>query len=321
MNKSHYSCFKRWMTVAGVLVVLASVTAPGVFPVQASPPKEDLYFMHAGFMTAEPDHICLWKKIPMEGYFSLISRKSPLAPLAPLTGATVNLSAKLGNVTPTRFIYKYLSLDKIEIQNFTYTARKVGHEVITIQVTWDGAPETKTIEFDVRACKYKVHGSVDLTKVSGAMMVIPYWQPMGTYDVSGTIVASEDSIHGVGTTNLFQDAIFTGGGDIEATCTHNPPWEGASTVEMDGDVAALADNGSLDLKFTLEPMVINATKVVCQGEGGGGYANTPEMHIPSFDLDFDPLSADGGATARNFHFPSGKGEFEIELTVSPEAES
>ena len=321
MSKPYFALIKRLIAVTGVLAVLAVASGAGALPAQASGLKEDLYYMHAGFMTLEPAQICQWKKMAMEGYFSLISRDAPLAPLAPLSGATVNITAKLGSVTPARYIYKNLAMDKIELPKFTYTARKVGREMLTIQVTWAGKPATKTIEFDVRACKYKVHGSVDLTKVNGAAMVIPYWQPVGTYVVSGTIAANEDSIHGEGTTHLFEDAIFTGGGDFEGTCVHNPPWEGASSLEMDGDVAAMADNGSLEIQFNLEPMVINATKVVCEGDGGGGYADTPEMRIASFDLDFDALTADGGSTTLKFSFPGGQGELEMDLTVSPEAES
>jgi hypothetical protein len=314
-----------WIAAAAVLVVLASLCGPEVRPALASPASTSRAWMHAGFMSPEPKQVCLWKKLPMEAYLSLIDNGygDLLAPLLPEKGgATLTLSASLGSVTPQKFTIGDLWANKIEIRNFTYTARKAGHEVITVKATWAGGePGTATMEFDVKPCNYKVHGIVDLTKVTGMNIANPYWQAMGTYDVSGTVVAKEDSIKGEGTVNLFMDETFTGQ-DIDGTCTHNPPWQGASTVEMDGDIGALAENGTLDLKFTLEPLAVNATTVTCQGsDGGGGSASSPAFTVPSFDLDFDPLPADGGATARNFSFPHGKGTFEIDLTVSPEAAS
>lgn len=321
MRRSYLGRFKRWMAIAGVLAVLVSVIGPGVIQAQASVLSNEDYFLHAGFMTNEPDQICLGKKMAVEGYFVLAPKDSLLAALTPPGGATVNLSAKLGKVTPARFVYRNLLIGKTESVNFTYQASKSGHEVITIQVTGGGETATKTLEFEVKACNYKIHGSVDLIKINGSTMVIPGWIPAGSFDVSGTLAAAQDGLRGEGTTNLFLDAIFSGNSDFDGTCVHTPPWEGASSVEMNGNAAALADNGSLEIKLTLQPMVINATKITCQGEGGGGYADSPVIHIASFDLNFDPLSADGGSTTRNFQFPGGKGEMEMQLIVSPEASS
>jgi len=312
----------KFTAVIVILLCLLPVNLHKPAAVFAKPPqKSDLMFMHAGFMTAEPGKVCLKKKIPLETYFSLISRANPLAPLAPLSGATVTISAKLGSISTKKFIYPNLVMDKIETQNLTYTARQAGHEVITVTVTWAGETVSKTLEFDVRACQYKVHASVDLTRVDGAAMDIDYWQPMGTFDLSGTLVAQEDGIRGTGTTNLFEDVVFLGGGDVEATCTHNPPWQGSSGMEILGDMAKLEEDGELKLTLSLEAFTINATQIVCVGDGGGGHAETPEMQIASFDLVFDSLSADGGSTSRSFHFPAGVGELDMELTVSPEAES
>jgi len=322
MIQSYHRYLTKFTALIVILLCLLTVNYHEPGAVLANPPeKNDLMFMHAGFMTAEPGKICLKKKIPLETYFSLMSRANPLAPLAPLSGATVTISAKLGTISTKKFIYPNLVMDKIETQNLTYTARKAGHEVITVTVTWAGETASKTLEFDVRACQYKVHASVDLTRVDGTAMDIDYWQPMGTFDLSGTLVAQEDGIRGTGTTNLFEDVVFLGGGDFEGTCSHTPPWQGSSGMEINGEMANFEDNGKLKLTLSLEAFTINATKIVCVGDGGGGHADTPEMQIASFDLVFDPLSADGGSASRSFHFPAGQGELEIELLVSPEAES
>lgn len=322
MTREFHRPIKRFAAAIALLLILLSANVHDPGRVLANPPgKNDLMYMHAGFMTAEPAKVCLWKKIPLETYFTLISRDNPLTPLAPLGGATVTISAKLGSISRQKFIYTNLVMDKLESQNMTYTARKAGHEVITVTVTWAGETVTKTLEFDVRTCKYKVHASADLTKVDGATLNLEYWQFMGTFDLSGTLVAQADGIGGTGTTNLFEDAVFLGGADVEGTCTHNPPWQGSSGMEINGDMANLEEDGNLKLTLSLESFSINATNIVCVGDGASGHAETPKMEIASFDLDFDPLSADGGSTTRSFHFPAGRGEFDMELTVSPEAGS
>jgi hypothetical protein len=180
--------------------------------------------------------------------------------------------------------------------------------------------ETKKL-FVVEKCKYNIRASTDMTRIGGALMDIPAWDPVGTYDIYGTLEPMEDgSLRGEAVASLFVDAVWTGEGFDEAdfTCELANPWEGVTTVEMEADPNAWAHEGELDITFTIQPMQLVAVQITCQGDGGYGEGGTPAFTIALFDLNFDSLSADGGSTDLDFHFPQGQGELEMDLTVTRE---
>lgn len=306
-----------------VYAAIVCLVITGATPVQASPPNEYTYALSMNLLALADQTVCLNEQFDIAGGFVVRQTSGDLASIVPFHNAVIKLSAKLGKLEKSKFIISTVWPHQAEGFGTKYTATKIGSEVVTVTVTVPKVgTQTRTRTFQVRRCKYDMHGSVDMTKVGGAALVIPDWEPVGTYDVSGTFqVGEDDTIHGEATASLFVDVHFTGQSADGITCHHTTPWEGFTTVEIEADPNAWAHENELDLKLTMQPMQINTTRVECQGpDDAYGYGDSPAITISLFDLNFDGLPADGGSTSLNFQFPAGQGEFEMDLNVSPQEE-
>jgi hypothetical protein len=322
MNKSHGG--RQMLAWMGIFCLLIASTGFRAYSAQFSPPKEQLYFLSVGFMTPDQESLCQKKRLPMELYLSLVPRGA-LVPLSAQGDAEIIITTKLGTVNPKKGFIKNIWVGKTYTFDFTYIApgAKKGDETVTVEIKAASVKEKATMSFTVKPCqKFKVRGSADATMINGEKMIIPAWSPVGFYDISGTLTANDNgSLSGQATAKWFVDALFTGEGwDTEGmTCNHITPFDGNGTVDIEADPNAWANDGTLDLTFTTQPMQIASTRVKCEGGGEGyGYADTPAFTIASFDLNFDALPADGGTTSLDFQFPSGRGTLKMDLIVTPE---
>jgi hypothetical protein len=321
-NNSHW--IKRILPYIVILCLVMTSAGLDVQPAQARP----LALMRTSLtvmLLAPLGTICLNQEYEVRGgiEFGLLVTSSKEGKSAKPSDKTVrsvqvDIKAEKGKVDPQRLIILLVGYNKIEDLSFKYKATKATEkETVTVKVAMDGLNGKDTWTFPVEKCKYNIHGSADYGAAVNAMASQNVWDFLGTYDVSGTVKVNEDgSITGQGVANLFDDAIFTGGLG-EGTCEHTTPWQGNTTIDIEADPNAWANEGVLDLKFTIQPMQINATQIVCQDSESYGSAETPPGTIASFDLNFPGVPAEGGSTKLNFEFPSGQGELEMDLNVTP----
>ena len=269
-----------------------------------------------------PDKQGLPKPVP------LIPSPVPLIYLGRGTG-NISTAIKANKVHPSNLDPLQLYWGKTETRTITYTPNQSGQEKIVVTFSaeverkgnWVVANPPAEISFEVKKkCVLNFHGSGDPGKYTNTLYAafgFNDWDAVGTYDIAGSFAIEEDGIHGTGTTDYFLAYFWTGQGEMGAqgiTCTREP-LEGASEAEVNGDLAALAEAGTLNLEFQLAPMAFNASPVVCRdSEGGGGFSNeSPAGTVPAFTLPADPVSTWGGRTILR-----EGGDVQMELIVSPE---
>lgn len=354
MMKMNYTHWTRRI-LACMAVFCLTVTAFGAQPAQASPPSGDPLPYNLFMKIKNPPPCVILKKpvsitvefriepLPKPVPLNLTPKPVPLIPgpvpilyLGRGTGAirttiTANKVSPPNLDDPPKQPLKQLQWGKTETRTITYTPNQVGQETIVVTFSaeverkgnWVVHPPAK-LPFEVKECKFNFHGSVDPGKYTNTMYAafgLNDWDAVGAYDIAGSFAIDEDGIHGKGTTDYFLAYFWTGQGEMGAqgiTCEREP-LEGASEVEVNGDLAALADAGTLNLEFRLAPMAFNASPVVCRDpEGGSGFSNeSPAGTMPAFTLPADPISTWGGRTILR-----EGGDIQMELIVSPqEAES
>lgn len=325
-NTNNIHGYSRLFLCAAIFCLILVGTGFRSQPVPIHSKEDNRYFLFVGFMTPSQESICQGRSLPLEMYFSLNLRglgNSPIVPLADWEDAEIDMSAKLGTLDRTTASVQDVYLTKMYTVKFNYRAPKdkEGAETVTVWVRLGNWKEKAEFSFRVKPCKFSVRGTTDVTKPFGAAMSAMGWDPVGSYDVYGTLEQQEDgSLRGEATASLYSDAIWTGEGlsNGEFTCEVTSPLEGVTTVEMEADPNAWAHEGELDITFTIQPMPLTALQVNCYGDGGSGEGGVPANTIALFDLNFDAIPSGGGSTDLDFHFPQGQGELEMDLIVSPE---
>lgn len=317
MNHIHWS--KRIFISAAILCL--AVTSSGAQPVGASLPASD-YMLNLSFQRpAEP--ICIYKDVHLTVTAS-VSHISGLIPNLAFTSGWMKADAKVGAITPREKVpIPRLFLGEEKEFDFTYTPVSTGRVTVTLHGEMPGVGQTdNSLSFEVSRCEWNFHAVTDTTIINGTKLVVPFWEPVGTYDISGTFKITEDGIHGQAVANLFMDAYFIGGSVDGISCRHVDAWEGNTTVEIEADPNAWAQEDTLDLEFRVQPMLVATTRIECTSSSGTGGVDTPDFTVAAMELHFDSLPASGGNTSLNFTFPSGRGELKMDLIVSPqEAES
>jgi hypothetical protein len=327
MNMNNIRRILRILACMVILCFTLTSAGFGVQPVQASPPTSGPTYWLDVWFSSNPPSLCLNKKTELEFTFRITSRMD-VPSLVQYRFAGFQLGSRLagtelsmrGKAIPEG----PLEMDKEYRIKFDYTPGKVGQETLTLILYVKVGPlkqdaEKAHLSFPVKGCgKYKVRGSADLGKMVNTMMPMPGWEYLGTYDIFGEVSVEEESIHGEGTATTSQVFLWTGEAPDAAglTCVQESPWEGTTEVEMDADLAAFADAGTLNFQFYIGPLSFNTTEMKCvDSEGGYGGFPMPGTTLEAYTLPIEPIPAEGG------HLLIADEGFEMDLFVMPEMDS
>jgi len=324
MNMNNIHRIRPIVACVLILCFMLASAGLGVQPVQASPPtSSSLYWLDVWF-SSNPPFVCLNETTELEFTFRITSR-NPHPSVVPYRFGGFQLSSSLEgtviSMTNKPIPEGLLDMDKEYRIKFDYTPKKTGDETLTLRLDLKVGEkldsEKAHLSFEVKDCsKYTVHASTDVGTVANSMMPGPGWEYVGTYDIFGTVSVEEDGIHGEGIASTFQVFLWTGEADVDGYCVQEPPWEGAATIDIVGDLSAFADSGMLNLEFFVEPMPINASQITCvDAEGGSGSSPFPASTTPAYTFFSGPIPADGG------RITIFEGPFQTDLILSLESDS
>jgi hypothetical protein len=312
------SIVRRILTFCLLVFVLAGLLGEAS-PVQAGGKADDSdgsLDVMVKFLTPVKNIVCLKQKINFEFYmvrFPLGGGDYPLSRLdmgGEFGYPHAQVQAKLGKVSPPKQIFPWHPDGIMYTGSFIYTASKEGSEMITVAGFFPNAENKDTMEFQVVNCKYKVKGTADTGRT------VPHWKSTGTYQITGTVkVDDSGNITGEGKAELYNTQTFTGG-DIEGTCWEEHPFEGQTSLEVNGDKLALEEEGNLKFTVHLSPMQFGAYSVKCKAPNGGGYGTAPASATPSFEIDLQTVPAEGGSFMMPFKLPTGN-TLSMYVTIDP----
>ncbi len=307
--------------LVGITIFCLAVTSPGAQPARASPQAAKNLMFNLNFDT--PEKVCVGQSVDIivRASVTQMDTSKPAGRHRAFKNGSMEFRALKGGILdPTSQAIPELWYGKAPtVFRFNFYAREAGTARMTVNGNLPGVGSSEnTLTFDVlEKCAWNIRGNTDMGAVINALGPNDIWEFVGSYDIAGTIKVNEDgTLSGQGTVNKFMDAF--GGQVDEVSCTHVTPWQGQTTVEIEADPNAWADEGSLELQFHLAPMQVNASMLTCVAPRGGGSTEMPGYTIAAFDLHADPISAEGGTADLKFHFPNGSVEIPMELIVTPE---
>lgn len=243
-----------------------------------------------GLMTPDiPGTVCTGGKLKLEFYFTYLynPEPSPVPVPAPLVrNATVDISGKVGKVSPKRFVYPWVKFNSANTGTFTYKAgKKEGQETINIKVTTMGEEATLSISFAVKKCSASLQFNQSTTLSYGPVSVV------NNYFGSGSLSTDDNGqVSGGGVQAIWGDIppySIDGG-----TCTHTPPWEGSSSITFTGQVGD--EENDSNMMMEMEPLHINASTLTCSGEGSGSMPfpayTYSSCEVPLIGFNFAPIT-------------------------------
>jgi len=324
--------------IAFILVFLFTGLAGEAHPARAEGQaggKEPIS-VWVGFYTPSFTTICAGEKKKIEFYTTIHDRgKGLMSPaeryllismhptikvtITTIFGTVSQIKAKDGKASQGSVSFPEWTLEKARTGSFIYEAPKEHTREAIIELTsemadWKSDPPAKMTFEVLENCpkKVKASGSLD-KKVEGGPLVI---QTIGTYVASGEVELG-DTIKGTGMENTFWDMTASGAG---ATCYLSQPEGGSGGIQITGDDQAYSEDGMLALTINADEMALNASMIICTGEGGSAeFPLSTGSTVSAMTLKFPPISADGGTAIMNYSV--GGLDVKLYLSVIPRRSS
>jgi hypothetical protein len=261
-----------------------------------------------GLMTPDiPATLCAGEKISLEYYFAYVyaGKAAPLIP-QPLRG-NVLINATNGKVTPEKFVYPRVMLNKTYTGNFTYTAdKKAGTGTIAINVSAGYTAPPFTVTFKIVECEASILFGKQSTFSYDVTTMIT------TYTGSGLVTVTENGeITGTGSQTIWGTILPYS--SEEGSCTQNSPWEGSAGISFSGQ---MGEDGNAQVTMTLETLNVNAATLTCTSEDYSGSMTFPEYTFGQCEVQIDNFSFKGGTQNVTFNC-AGEEPFTLAVTIVP----
>lgn len=306
----------------GITAFCLAASGFGAQSARASPQAAKNLMFNLDFDT--PKKVCVGQSVDIivQASVTKMNRNKPAGQYRAFKKGSMQFRAiKGGFIEPTSQDIPVLWYGRpARVYKFSFYAQEAGRASMTINGELPGVGSSEnTLSFDVlEKCSWNIRGNTDMGALLDSKAQYLFgWDFDGYYDIVGTIKLQEDgTISGKGTVTKFMDVPHGAVDDV--SCQHVTPWQGNTTVEIEADPNAWAEEGMLKLQFHLAPMQVNSTTTACVSSSGAGSEEIPGYTIAAFDLNPGPIPAEGGSLNFNFQFPDGKGENPMVLIVTPE---
>jgi hypothetical protein len=272
--------------------------------VSAQTGAETLYL---NLVTPYQKKMCIGQKIELT--FFLMDGFTPGPPrLIPgsISGkAVVNIKAKKGKISPSRFIFPTIIKGLSYNGTFSYTMKSKGSDTITITAEYLGFRRVEEYSINGKGCDVSITFN-KTTLFSQGQVVID-----NTYSGAGTLKITDDGkITGTGSQKIW--GAINPYSEGSGSCVQNPPWEGSSGITFSGENV---EDDLIRALMELDSLSVNSSTLTCQDEEYSNSMTFPAFTYSNCQVQLEGFDFEGGSLDLNMDCP-GEDPYNLSITTT-----